>query len=60
MSREINPLMGHWGAQLSRGQTGNVGRAQPSSLAAQEAARESHPQALVAGGLLLFCGLKVS
>lgn len=59
MNTEINPLMVRLGAQLSRGHKGNLGWAQGSPPPAQEAAKESHPQALVAVGLLLFCVLKV-
>ena len=59
MSTEINPFMVHLGAQLSRGHKGNLDWPWGSSLPAEEGAKESHPQALVADGLLLFYVLKV-
>lgn len=59
MSTEINPLMVNLEAQLSRGHQGTLGWAKVSSPPAWEVAKESHPPALVAAGLLLFCVLKI-
>ena len=59
MSTEINPLMVNVGAQLLRGHKGTLGWAQVSFPPAKEVAKESHPQALVAAGLLLSCVLQV-
>lgn len=59
MSTEMNPLMVNLGAQLSRGHKGTLGWAQVSFPPAKEVAKESHPQALMAAGLLLFCVLKI-
>lgn len=55
----MNPLMVNLGAQLSRGHKGTLGWAQVSFPPAKEVAKESHPQALMAAGLLLFCVLKI-
>lgn len=59
MSTEINPLMVNLGAQLSRWPKGTLGQAQGSFPSAQESAKKSHPQVLVAAGLLLFYMLKI-